>query len=193
MVDRNPGQPDRGGGTGSRESSGSVRREALRAAARRPLATRSLVNAPRPDVSETPLPVIADRPSRSVFVSYSRQDIEVVRALVTRLRDSGVAVTWDQDFVGGADFERLIRTAIDSASSVIVVWSRASVLSRYVRDEARLALNSAKLITTHIEGLDLTEVPLGFGHLNAIPIEDTQLVCRSLAQHGVMAGAQGGS
>jgi hypothetical protein len=156
------------------------RRDILRAAARRPArALRGIVKTPRDgerggDKSEAP-----------IFVSYARDDIAVARALVEYLRAHGAAVTWDQDLHAGADFERAIRTVIDAAPAAIVVWSSVSAASAFVRDEARRAMAAGKLVTTHVANFTFDEVPLGFGHLNAIPVEDRERLATSLATHGV--------
>lgn len=159
------------------------RREAIRAAVRRPAHALRLKAARARETA--PALVAARDPSATVFVSYSREDLEVVRGLVERLRAGGLAVTWDQDFPAGLDFERWIRDSIDRVRSVIVVWSAASAVSAFVRDEARRALRAQKLITTHVDGFDVAEVPLGFGHLHVISAGDQPGLRRSLAQHGL--------
>jgi hypothetical protein len=111
--------------------------------------------------------------------------MEVVGLLVDRLRNGGAIVNWDQDFAGGEDFDRAILAAIDAARCVIVIWSPTSVLSTYVRDEARRALRVSKLITTYVTGFDLAGVPLGFGSLHAIPVNDAVQIRKSLAVHGI--------
>lgn len=157
----------------------STRRDAMRAAARKPsqaLRMSAAVDCRAETVTVSPR---AEQPS--IFVSYSHADHEIVRGEVLRLRNAGYAVTWDQDFLGGADFEQEIRRAIDAAAAVIAVWSKASVASPFVKDEARRAMMAGKLITTHIEGLDFGAIPLGFGHLHVIALEDHGRVQRSLA------------
>ena len=126
----------------------------------------------------------------TVFISYARSDMETVAHVIGSLRSSGGHVTWDQDFIGGMDFEQAICDAIDAARSVIVVWSPVSVQSPFVRDEARRALRANKLITTHVAGFDAaTSVPLGFGHLHTIPVDNQDLVRKSLAGYGVVLPA----
>lgn len=173
-----------GGGSDDTGGTGHRRREAIRAAARRPsLALRQAADPARSQPADRAAKRAQDQ--APVFISYARADLEIVRPQVVRLREAGAAVTWDQDFLGGADFEAAICAAIDVASAVVVVWSPASVRSAFVRDEARRALKMAKLITTYAPGFEMADVPLGFGHLHAIPVEDHKLVRRSLAQHGV--------
>lgn len=168
--------PGHGGG-GGRSRPG--RRELMRAAAGRPArALRHLRDAIR-----------RSKHAAAVFVSYARDDGAVVEELVANLRARGVAVTWDQDIAGGTDFEQAIRKAIDAAPAVIVVWSPVSVRSAFVRDEAKRGMLAGKLVTTHTDGFDFADVPLGFGQLNAIPVGDRARLARTLACHGVHLAA----
>lgn len=169
---------------------GNRRRDAIRAAVRRPVrALRLKTGRAKTGASTIPAPTVApivDKGGQAtVFVSYSREDLEIVRGLVERLRAGGLTVTWDQDFPAGLDFERWIRDSIDRVRSVIVVWSQASAASAFVRDEARRALRAGKLITTHVAGFDVGEVPLGFGNLHVIPTDDEPGLRRTFAQHGI--------
>lgn len=173
-----------GGASDGPDDAGKRRREAIRAAAKHPLRTlRPMADIVQPSVS--PSRSTATEDPATVFISYARNDMETVARTIDRLRDSGGHVTWDQDFIGGMDFEQAICDAIDAARSVIVVWSPASVQSPFVRDEARRALRGNKLITTHIAGFDAAAVPLGFGHLHTIPVDNQELVRKSLAGYGV--------
>jgi hypothetical protein len=157
---------------------GRSRREIIRAATRRPS------KAPRPIGRSAPAP--QSREAQRIFVSYSHQDLHIVRPLVERLRDAGASVTWDRDFIGGIDFEQAICSAIDGALCVIVVWSAESVQSPFVRDEARRALVTNKLVTTHVADFKPAGVPLGFGHLHTVPVDDHDLVRKSLSERGVI-------
>jgi len=174
-----------GGAGGGPDDAGKRRREAIRAAAKHPLRTlRPITNIVQPSVSLS-RSTVRESPA-TVFISYARNDMEIVAHAIDSLRNSGADVTWDQDFIGGMDFEQAICGAIDAARSVIVVWSPVSVQSPFVRDEARRALRANKLITTHIAGFDAaTSVPLGFGHLHTIPVDNHDLVRKSLAGYGV--------
>lgn len=173
-----------GGASDGPDDAGKRRREAIRAAARLPSRTLQ----PMADSAYASSPA-ASADLKTIFISYARNDIETVAHVIERLRSSGGHVTWDQDFIGGMDFEQAICDAIDAARSVIVVWSPVSVQSPFVRDEARRALRANKLITTHIAGFDAAAVPLGFGHLHTIPVDNQDLVRKSLAGYGVVLPA----
>ncbi|MFN3868483.1 MAG: toll/interleukin-1 receptor domain-containing protein [Hyphomicrobiaceae bacterium] len=156
-------------------------REAARAGKRRGGRADAL-----PRVAAQPLlPAAALGRHADVFISYSREDITAVGELVAHLRQCGMAVRWDQDFDAGDDFEKAIREMIAGVKAVIVVWSKASAASPFVRDEAKLAFAAGKLVTLSVPGFAAAEVPLGLGHLNVIDIADHERVARSLAKHGI--------
>jgi|GEM_PF-6338905 len=178
-----------GNGAGIAGSPGNMRREAIRAAARGP--RRVLRHGPEPRQLAVPaLKRKGGAPDQRIFISYSHQDFNIVSGLVARLRTGGASVAWDQDFIGGEDFDQAIVRAIEAARCVIVVWSAASVLSPFVRDEARRAQRASKLITTYVAGFDLADVPLGFGSLHAIPVDDATRLRLSLAARGITLKGQ---
>lgn len=176
-----------GGASDGPDDAGKRRREAIRAAARLP--SRTLQPMADSTCRSASSSAAASAGVKTIFISYARNDIETVAHVIERLRGSGGHVTWDQDFIGGMDFEQAICDAIDAARSVIVVWSPTSVQSPFVRDEARRALRTSKLITTHVAGFDAAAVPLGFGHLHTIPVDNQELVRKSLAGYGVVLPA----
>lgn len=166
-----------GGGRGGKAS----RRDIIREAARRPArALRRAADAVRRSSGPAP-----------VFVSYGRDDIAVAGALVDHLRAHAVTVAWDQDLDAGTDYEQALRRTILAAPAVVVVWSATSVLSPFVRDEARLALEAGKLITTHVAGFEYRSVPFGFGHLHLVPVDDRERLAKALAGYGVILARDG--
>lgn len=180
----------------SRPAGGASRRDIIRAAVRRPArAVRRAEQIGIDAVEPGMRPVELDAPAARapVFISYARTDMGLVARLVEDLRVHRVAATWDQDLSAGIDFQCAIRDAIDAAPAVIVVWSAASAESLYVGDEARRALASRKLVTTHVEGFDFKDLPLGFGRLNAIPVHDRMRLARSLANYGIVTSPGFGS
>jgi hypothetical protein len=194
MKDTPPGGDAGGGADGS--SDGNKRRQAMRAAARRPVVP---LRRSGDAIRHAPIEAAAiGQPgagsatgaatSPFAFVSYSRSDLEIVRAMVHDLRSEGASIKWDQDFHAGDDFEREIRKAIAAAHAVIVLWSSSSAASPYVRGEAGLALKQSKLITMHVEDFDVCEVPFAFSTLNAIPVADRECLRRSLVERGIALG-----
>ena len=74
-----------------------------------------------------------------LFVSYARSDRARVAPLVAALEGEGWSVWWDPDIDAGQEFDRQIAEQLDKARVAIVVWTSASVASRWVRGEAREA------------------------------------------------------
>jgi len=100
-----------------------------------------------------------------IFVSYSSQDRKWVGKLVGQLESHGYLVSWDRKIQAGDDFSNRISAAIESTPCVLVVWSKASISSNWVRDEATVARDSGKLVPVSIEG---TTPPLGFRQIHTI-------------------------
>ena len=116
----------------------------------------------------------------SVFISYSRKDKAVAKALADDLGAAGVPVWWDREIYPGDDFHNAIVTALDQAQVVIVIWSEDAAASPWVRDEARRAARQKKLITVHVPGFDPADIPLGFGDHHSESIEDRERLIAAL-------------
>jgi len=95
-----------------------------------------------------------------VFVSYKRENLSKVGALVEALRAEGVKVWWDQDIPPGAPWEETIERELALAKAVIVAWSPAAVASDNVKAEARRARQQGRLLQVFVEAC---EPPLFFG------------------------------
>src|SRR3954451_9366794 len=103
-----------------------------------------------------------------IFISYASVDRPVARRLADTLEAHGWSVWWDyRSLRGGQHFHRIIEEAIHDARVVIAVWSKASVESRWVRDEATLALEENKLVPLRI---DMARLPLGFRSIHTIDL-----------------------
>jgi TolB-like protein/Flp pilus assembly protein TadD len=86
-----------------------------------------------------------------VFLSYSREDQAVARRFATGLERAGFSVWWDQALTAGEAFDRVTERALDEARAVVVLWSRHSVESNWVRAEATQAHASQRLVPVMIE------------------------------------------
>ena len=102
-----------------------------------------------------------------IFVSYARADRERVQPIVAALEARGRRVWWDSHLAGGSAYAREIEAALRSADAIVVVWSRASVRSDWVRDEAAVGLELARLVPIK---LDDAAAPLGFGQFHTIDL-----------------------
>jgi len=66
----------------------------------------------------------------------------------------GFSVWWDARLRSGDAFDATIEAALRSAKAVVVLWSAASVQSRWVRAEATLAERNRILMPVMIEPCD---------------------------------------
>ncbi|HEY7958486.1 MAG TPA: TIR domain-containing protein [Sphingomicrobium sp.] len=103
----------------------------------------------------------------TVFLSYARADEVFARRLALVLQNAGYTVWWDALIEGGAAFSRSIADALESADVVLVLWSKTSVDSDWVKDEAAQGRERHRLIPLSIDG---TLPPLGFRQYQVIEI-----------------------
>jgi tetratricopeptide (TPR) repeat protein len=103
-----------------------------------------------------------------LFLSYARKDADVAERLARSLERSGKHdIWWDRDLVGGASFGPEIEQQLRDCDVVIVIWTAASVLSPWVRDEAAIGRDSAKLLPLSMGAI---EPPIGFRQYHMIDI-----------------------
>jgi adenylate cyclase len=104
-----------------------------------------------------------------VFVSYARLDKARVAPLVAALERRGWSVWWDPDITPGEEFDSQIEAQLQAARAVVVVWSPTSVVSRWVRGEAREAADRSILIPVRFEGARL---PMDVRAIHTIDLDD---------------------
>ena len=90
-----------------------------------------------------------------IFISYKREEQAIAKKLANALEKQNWTVWWDPMLRAGERFDDVIETALEEAKCVIVIWSKLSVSSRYVKDEATYALNLNKLAPVAIEVIKL--------------------------------------
>ena len=89
-----------------------------------------------------------------IFLSYARRDRPTARVIAECLSDEGLSVWWDASLHSGETFDEVIERNLKDAKAVVVLWSPASVASRWVRAEATLADRRNKLVPAIIEACD---------------------------------------
>ena len=89
-----------------------------------------------------------------IFLSYARQDRGTARLVADGLVAEGFTVWWDASLRSGETFDEVIERNLRDAKAVVVLWSPASVASRWVRAEATLADRRNKLAPAIIEPCD---------------------------------------
>lgn len=103
-----------------------------------------------------------------VFLSYSRQDLAIATKLAGELERRGHELWWDRQLQGGARFASEIEAALDRADAVVVLWSRHSLKSAWVQDEASEGRDSGRLVPVTIDGC---KPPLGFRQFHALEFD----------------------
>jgi TolB-like protein len=86
-----------------------------------------------------------------VFVSYTKDDRNIARQFATGLEREGFSVWWDQAIHAGEAFDRTTEHALAHARAVVVLWSKRSVESDWVRAEATEAKATRRLVPVMIE------------------------------------------
>lgn len=103
----------------------------------------------------------------TLFLSYSRQDESYAKRLATALEQAGYAVWWDALIEGGTAYSRSIAEALETADVVIVLWTRHSIESDWVKDEAGYGRERHRLVPLSLDG---SQPPLGFRQYQVIDL-----------------------
>jgi TolB-like protein len=109
----------------------------------------------------------ASRVRLTAFLSYARVDQEQAARVARSLTATGMDVWWDTLIEGGAAFTKSIEAALERCDAVIVLWSRRSVTSDWVLDEAATGRKLHKLVPVSLDGV---EPPLGFRQYQSIDL-----------------------
>ncbi len=89
-----------------------------------------------------------------IFLSYNREDQAVAHRFAEAFERAGFSVWWDATLRSGEAYDEVTETALRNAKAVVVLWSKKSVLSRWVRAEATLADRNKTLVPAMIEPCD---------------------------------------
>lgn len=93
---------------------------------------------------------------RSVFVSYSRKDSDLVQPLVSILRGVGASVAIDVAITPGSKWRTVIVNAIEACDAVLLFWCEHAAYSGEVAREWQHALKLGKsIIPIRLDGTDL--------------------------------------
>ena len=88
----------------------------------------------------------------SIFLSYAREDRDFAKKLAHVLESAGHSVWWDSRIGGGEEFSAEIEAELDRSDIVVVAWSKESVKSRWVRDEAAVGGDRGLLVPVSVDG-----------------------------------------
>jgi TIR domain-containing protein len=106
-----------------------------------------------------------------IFISYARADKDRAEHLAEAFSRQGWSVWWDREIPPGKSFDETIENALNSARCIIVLWSRDSVSSRWVKTEAAEGAERGILVPALI---DKVQIPLEFKRIEAADLSDWQ-------------------
>jgi TIR domain len=106
-----------------------------------------------------------------IFISYARGDKSRAGLLAQTFSHQGWSVWWDREIPPGQSFDETIENALNSARCVIVLWSKDSVSSRWVKTEAAEGAARGILVPVLI---DKVQIPLEFKRIEAADLSDWQ-------------------
>jgi TIR domain len=106
-----------------------------------------------------------------IFISYSNSDRPKAKALAEAIQQQGWSVWWDRKIPFGKSFDQVIEQELDTARCVLVVWTKASVASDWVKTEAAEGARRHVLLPVF---MDEAKIPLEFRRLQAANLTDWQ-------------------
>ena len=105
-----------------------------------------------------------------IFISYASEDRDRAKLLAEALTGEGWSIWWDRNIPFGKTFDKVIEDNLAAAKCVIVLWTKHSIGSSWVRAEASEGVNRDALIPVLLEN-DI-KIPLEFKLLQAANLTD---------------------
>ncbi|MFM9884756.1 MAG: PASTA domain-containing protein [Burkholderiales bacterium] len=99
-----------------------------------------------------------------VFISYASADRARAQAVAHALTELGLSVWWDRQIQPGQSWDQVIEAALAGAKCCVVLWSKTSINSDWVKNEASEA-NQRKVLVPAL--IDAVKIPLEFRRVQA--------------------------
>jgi adenylate cyclase len=123
-----------------------------------------------------------------IFVSYARTDKSRVAPIVAAIEAQGWSVWWDPEIAAGQQFDDQIEAELGKARCVLVIWTPTSVVSRWVRGEAREAADRGILVPVRF---DEARLPMDVRALHTTDLDGWQDDAASPAFQEVLRAVRG--
>ncbi|HOZ51324.1 MAG TPA: TIR domain-containing protein [Chitinophagaceae bacterium] len=104
-----------------------------------------------------------------IFISYSSEDKTIVQKIASLLEEKNWTVWWDRKIPLGEAYDLVIETELEEAKCVLVIWTKRSVQSEWVRNEALEASSNKKLVPVILESV---KIPLVFKRIESAMMID---------------------
>ena len=102
---------------------------------------------------------------KEVFISYASEDRAIAQHVAQGLEAAGVSVWWDRHIQVGSEWDKTIEDALAAATCVVVLWTGPAKASRWVRAEARAALQHGQIVPVMLEA---DAIPLAFTGIQSL-------------------------
>ena len=100
-----------------------------------------------------------------IFISYANEDRERAAQVATLLESEGWSVWWDRRIPAGRTWRKVLEDALLETRCMMVLWSKNSVSSQWVAEEAEEARRLEKTLIPVL--IDPVEPPIGFRAIQA--------------------------
>jgi len=105
-----------------------------------------------------------------IFISYANEDRETAGQLARALESAGFSVWWDRRIPAGRSWRSVLEEALQGMRCLIVLWSKNSIKSPWVIEEAEEARRLEKLMFPVL--LHKIDPPVGFRAIQAANLVD---------------------
>ena len=119
-----------------------------------------------------------------IFISYASADRPRAQLLAQTLEGHGWSIFWDRAIPTGKTWRDTIGKELNDSRCVIVLWSKASIESDWVQDEADDAKKRRVLVPILIEDV---RPPMGFRSIQTAHLVDRDVTEPTQAFHGLIA------
>ncbi len=102
-----------------------------------------------------------------IFISYSNSDRQIAKQLAESFNEENWKVFWDRKIEPGAEWNEEIQRSLKEARCVVVLWSKESRNSFWVKGEAAYAFEKDSYVPVLI---DDSEPPRLFRHVQGLSI-----------------------
>jgi hypothetical protein len=121
-----------------------------------------------------------------IFISYAKDDLAATELLAEELERHGYSVWYDEGLASGDVWRQRITSEIGQARALAVIWTESSANSHFVQQEVDEAQGLEKpIISLRKRGFRLSQIPLGFRHLQTNLSSDIQSALTFLQQNHV--------
>jgi TIR domain len=119
-----------------------------------------------------------------IFLSYAHEDVDRVKMIAEALERQGWSVFWDRTIPAGKEWRDVIGKALAEARCIVVAWSKKSITSSWVHEEADEGRERGILIPLLIDDV---RVPVGFRSLQTARLVEWDGAETSLAFQKLLA------